>query len=50
MGQALMEYLLYHEKDAKHALELSAEATTQAEYGNWYWKTMIAKCYYHFGE
>jgi tetratricopeptide repeat protein 8 len=45
-----MDFLLYAEHDSKHALELCADATEAAEFKNWYWKTMLGKCYYRLGK
>lgn len=48
-SKAIMDYLLYVEKNAKKALELAAECTKFAEFKDWWWKSRLGKCYYLLG-
>ena len=49
LGMALADYLLHVEDNPRKALELCAEATENAEYKAWWWKTRLGKCYYKLG-
>ncbi|XP_013778798.1 tetratricopeptide repeat protein 8-like [Limulus polyphemus] len=49
LAKALFEYIYYHENDARHALDLAAQATQACQYQDWWWKLQLGKCYYRFG-
>lgn len=46
--QILCDYLLYHEHNPKKALELCSEATTAADFKDWWWKVGIEFCFMLF--
>jgi len=48
-SKALMDYLLVVEKNPTKALELAAEATKFNQYGDWWWKSRLGRCYYQLG-
>lgn len=45
-AKALMDYLLFREKNPNLALQLADHATKAAEFKDWWWKWRLAKCYY----
>jgi tetratricopeptide repeat protein 8 len=47
--QILCNYLLYHDGNARKALELAAEATAATEFRDWWWKLRIGQCHYRLG-
>lgn len=49
LAKALCDYLIYHEHNPRIALELSALATVQCDYKDWWWKARLGKCYYQLG-
>ena len=49
LAKVLCDYMLYHEHNAKKALELASEATVQCGYRDWWWKARLGKCYYQLG-
>lgn len=49
LAKVLCDYLLYHEHNAKKALELCSEATIAADYKDWWWKARLGKAYYQLG-
>jgi tetratricopeptide repeat protein 8 len=49
LARCLCDYIIYAEHNVKRALELCAEATTSAEYQDWWWKSRLGKCYYQLG-
>jgi ribonucleoside-diphosphate reductase alpha chain len=46
LAKVLCDYLLYHEHNAKKALELCSEATIVADFKDWWWKARLGKAYY----
>ncbi|CAD5225460.1 unnamed protein product [Bursaphelenchus okinawaensis] len=49
VNRYLFEYVFLHEGDMKTAHQIAASATKAAEYGDWYWKNQLGKCYYRLG-
>ncbi|KAL0585996.1 hypothetical protein ABG067_004319 [Albugo candida] len=49
IAKLLVDYLLYHERNPRRALELASEATVASNYKDWWWKARLGKCYYHLG-
>eukprot|EP00512_Aurantiochytrium_limacinum_P012009 CAMPEP_0171566610 /NCGR_PEP_ID=MMETSP0961-20121227/667_1 /TAXON_ID=87120 /ORGANISM="Aurantiochytrium limacinum, Strain ATCCMYA-1381" /LENGTH=473 /DNA_ID=CAMNT_0012120373 /DNA_START=246 /DNA_END=1667 /DNA_ORIENTATION=+ len=49
LARALCEFLLYHDHNARKALELAAEATEACDFEDWFWKSRLGKCYYLLG-
>ncbi|XP_067931248.1 tetratricopeptide repeat protein 8-like [Watersipora subatra] len=49
LARSLFEYILYHENDIRHALELAAQATEASQFKDWWWKVQLAKCYIRLG-
>ncbi|GBG34007.1 Tetratricopeptide repeat protein 8 [Hondaea fermentalgiana] len=49
LARALCEFLLYHDHNARKALELAAEATSACNFEDWFWKSRLGKCYYLLG-
>lgn len=49
LAMVLVDYLLHVEHNPRKALELCSEATTLAEYKEWFWKNRLGKCYYKLG-
>jgi len=49
LAKTLCDYILYHDHNARKALELAAAATVQAGYQDWWWKARLGKCYYQLG-
>ena len=49
LAKALCDYMLYVEHNPKKALELCSEATTAANFKDWWWKARLGKCYYQLG-
>ncbi len=49
MAKVLCDYLIYHDRNPKKALELCAEATALNKFQDWWWKARLAKCYYQLG-
>ena len=47
--QALCDYLIYVDHNAKKALELCALATVESNYKDWWWKARLGKSYYQLG-
>ena len=50
LAMALLDYLLYVEHNNRKALELCAEATQVNQFGDWFWKARLGKCYYKLGK
>ena len=48
LSKPLFEYILFHENDVKHALELAALATEANNFQDWWWKLQLGKCYFRF--
>lgn len=49
LAMILTEYLLYVEHNTRKALELCAEATSEHDFKNWWWKSRLGKCYFKLG-
>mmetsp|Transcript_14346 Transcript_14346/g.34067 ORF Transcript_14346/g.34067 Transcript_14346/m.34067 type:complete len:509 (-) Transcript_14346:210-1736(-) len=49
LARALFEYIMYHDHNPKKALELAALATSAADFGDWWWKERLGKCYLQLG-
>ncbi|GMH44731.1 hypothetical protein BSKO_12683 [Bryopsis sp. KO-2023] len=49
LARVLCDYILYHDHNPKKALELCALATKSTEFGDWWWKSRLGKCYYQLG-
>ncbi|KAG5191229.1 hypothetical protein JKP88DRAFT_259616 [Tribonema minus] len=49
LAAALVEYLLYVERNPRKALELAAEATAAADFKDWWWKARLGRCYHKLG-
>ncbi|GMS79997.1 hypothetical protein PENTCL1PPCAC_2172, partial [Pristionchus entomophagus] len=49
VNRQLFEYVFYLEGDIKIAHQIAAIATKEAEFGDWYWKNQLGKCYYRLG-
>ena len=49
MAKAIVEYLIYVDSNFRRALEISAAATAQSKYEDWWWKARIGKCQYKMG-
>lgn len=49
VSRQLFEYVFYHESDMKTAHQIAAAATRAADYGDWFWKNQLGKCYYRLG-
>ena len=46
LAKVLADYLLHVECNPRKALELCAEATKNAEYKDWWWKSRLGLAYY----
>jgi tetratricopeptide repeat protein 8 len=49
IAMALVDYMLYVERNTRKALELSAEATSACGFKDWFWKARLGKCYFKLG-
>ncbi|CAI8055518.1 Tetratricopeptide repeat protein 8 [Geodia barretti] len=49
LAKALFEYLFHHENNVRAALDLAALATEACQFGDWWWKIQLGKCYYRLG-
>ena len=49
LAKTLFMYIYYHENDVKNAVELAAVATQSCNYGDWWWKLQLGKCYFRMG-
>ena len=49
LSKVLCDYLLYHDRNPRKALDLCAKATVAADYKDWWWKARMGKCYYQLG-
>ncbi|CAM9501407.1 unnamed protein product [Chrysoparadoxa australica] len=49
LAMALVDYLLYVERNPRKALELAAHATVASSYKDWWWKDRLGKCQYKLG-
>nr|CCA18634.1 sporangia induced TRP protein putative [Albugo laibachii Nc14] len=49
IAKILVDYILYHARNPRRALELASEATVACNYKDWWWKARLGKCYYHLG-
>eukprot|EP00493_Phyllostaurus_siculus_P000477 UN00479 len=49
LAKAVAEYLLMITGDIRRALSLAAECTKNAQYEDWYWKSVLGRCYYQLG-
>mmetsp|Transcript_101079 Transcript_101079/g.174624 ORF Transcript_101079/g.174624 Transcript_101079/m.174624 type:complete len:518 (-) Transcript_101079:257-1810(-) len=49
LAKVLCDYILYHDHMPKRALELAALSTAVCDYGDWWWKARLGKCYYQLG-
>ena len=49
MARGICDYLIYHERNVKKALELCAEGTKHEAMSDWWWKARLGKCYYKLG-
>lgn len=49
IAKALCDYLIYCDNNPRKAMELCAEATTLADYKDWWWKSRLGKCYFQLG-
>lgn len=49
LAKALFEYILYHENDVRHALELAAFSTEAVQFRDYWWKMQLGKCYFRLG-
>lgn len=52
MAKVMCDYLIYHERNVRKALELCAEGTKEGAEGSfkdWWWKARLGKCYYKLG-
>jgi tetratricopeptide repeat protein 8 len=49
IARVLCDYLLYHLRDPRRALDLASEATAASDHKDWWWKARLGKCYYQLG-
>ena len=49
LSKTICNYLLYVENNPKKALELAAEASSLAQFKDWWWKERLGKCYSQLG-
>ncbi|CAG9463813.1 unnamed protein product [Pedinophyceae sp. YPF-701] len=49
LSRALCDYILYHERNPRKAVELAAHATKFLDYEDWWWKARLGKGYYQLG-
>eukprot|EP00798_Chlamydomonas_sp_ICE-L_P015671 gene15671-21775_t len=49
LSRALVDYIIYHDRNMKRALELCALATQGNDFKDWWWKGRLGKCYYQLG-
>lgn len=49
LAMALVDYLLFVEHNTRKALELCSEATKEASFKSWWWKSRLGKCYFKLG-
>ncbi|KAE8740732.1 hypothetical protein FOCC_FOCC013752 [Frankliniella occidentalis] len=49
LAKPLFLYILYHENNIRHALQLAVLATQACEFKDWWWKVQLGKCYYSLG-
>mmetsp|Transcript_29953 Transcript_29953/g.97554 ORF Transcript_29953/g.97554 Transcript_29953/m.97554 type:complete len:510 (+) Transcript_29953:54-1583(+) len=49
LARVLCDYIVYHDRNPKKALELAALATVQCDYQDWWWKARLGKAYYALG-
>ena len=49
LAMVLVDYLLGVVGNPRKALELCSEATSRADYKEWFWKNRLGKCYYKLG-
>ncbi|XP_075245624.1 tetratricopeptide repeat protein 8-like [Convolutriloba macropyga] len=49
LAKILFQYIYYQENDVKNATELAAVATQATNFGDWWWKMQLGKCYFRMG-
>ena len=49
LARALCDYMLYHDRNPRKAVELCSLATTRASFKDWWWKERLGKSYYQLG-
>ena len=49
LTRALCDYMLYHDRNPRKAVELCSLATTRASFKDWWWKERLGKSYYQLG-
>ena len=49
LARALCDYILYHDRNPKKAVELASLATVACGFEDWWWKERLGKGYYQLG-
>ena len=49
LATALCDYILYHDRNPKKAVELASLATVACGFEDWWWKERLGKSYYQLG-
>ena len=49
LARALCDYMLYHDRNPRKAVELCSLATVRASFKDWWWKERLGKSYYQLG-
>jgi tetratricopeptide repeat protein 8 len=49
LARVLCDFLLYHDRNPRKALELCAEATQVNQFTDWWWKARLGRAYYQLG-